>query len=301
MKTGVATLCAVLAAPCAFAQSEAALKEYFEGKTVVVKLDMPAAQTGIDVYADARRAINFDDYSARLKANGVAIHSGDTVLVTKIKVKDKLIEFQLAGGGYGTSGDDTSTSAYVPGAPKSNREKDLEREVKDETDPVRKRRLQRDLDDLRHEREREDQRNKAAAEVASEQKRQRIAEQRLHGGSRFNIRYQNAVPAGVTPGGVIAALDEYISFPFAEHASARPGRFEADVDRADSGASLSPMALKKGMSWDEARRALGEPEKTADRMEGRLKVTSAIFSSGAHRIEADFVEGVLIKYSISSK
>jgi len=286
MKTAVATLCALLAAPCAFAQSEAALKEYFEGKSVVVKLDMPAAQTGVDVYADARRPINFDDYSARLKANGVAIHSGDSVLITKIKLKDKLIEFQLAGGGYGTAGDDTSTSSYASSTPKSNREKDLERAVKEETDPARKRRLQRDLDDMRHEREREDQRNKAAAEVVSEQKRQRIAEQRLHGGSRFNIRYDDGVPPGVTPGGVMAALADYVAFPFA--------------DRRAPAAISSPLSLRKGMRWEDVRRAFGEPEKTADRMEGRLKVTAATFTSGDQRIETEFVEGVLIKYSISS-
>jgi hypothetical protein len=222
-------------------------------------------------------------------------------MVTKIKLKDRLIEFQLAGGGYGTAGDDTSASVYVPSTSKSNREKDLERAVKDEADAARKRRLQRELDDLRHEREREDQRNKAAAEVASEQKRQRIAEQRLHGGSRFNIRYQGAVPAGVTPGGIMAALAEYVDFPFAERGPARAGRFEPELDRREAAPALSPTSLKKGMSWDDVRRALGEPEKTADRMEGRLKVTSATFTSGDHRIEAEFVEGVLIKYSISSK
>ena len=301
MKTGVATLCALLAAPGAFAQSEAALKEYFEGKSVIVKLDMPAAQTGVDVNADARRPIDFGEYSARLKANGVAIRSGESVMVTKVKVKDKLIEFQLAGGGYGTSDDDTSTSVYVPSTPKSNREKDLERAVKEETDSARKRRLQRELDDLRHEREREDQRNKAAAELASEQKRQRIAEQRLHGGSRFNIRYQDAVPPGVTPGGIMAALADYVEFPFADDAAARPGRFEADLARATAATASSPMSLRKGMSWDDVRHALGEPQKTADRMEGRLKVTAATFTSGDHQIDADFVEGVLVKYSISSK
>jgi len=301
MKAAVAALCAVLAAPCAFAQSEDALKQYFEGKTVVVKLDMPATQTGVDVYADARRPLNFDEYSARLKSTGVAVHSGDSVMITKIKLKDKLIEFQLAGGGYGTAGDDTSTSVYASSTPKSNREKDLEREVKNETDSARKRRLQRELDDLRHEREREDQRNKAASAVASEQKRQRIAEQRLHGGSRFNLRYQNGVPPGVTPGGIMAALAEYVDFPFAERASAPAGRFETELDRRPVASPPSPMSLKKGMSWDDVRRTFGEPEKTAERMEGRLKVTSATFTTGDQRVDADFVEGVLIKYSISSK
>jgi hypothetical protein len=61
------------------------------------------------------------------------------------------------------------------------------------------------------------------------------------------------------------------------------------------------MPLRKGMSWDDVRRAFGEPEKTTDRLEGRLKVTSATFTSGDQRVDTEFVEGVLIKYSISSR
>jgi len=294
MKTAAATFCVLLAAPCAFAQTEDALKEFFEGKMVVVKLDMPATQNGIDVYADARRPINFDEYSARVKATGIAIRSGEPVMVTKIKLKEKLIEFHLGGGGYGTAGDDTDTSVYVPSTPKSNREKALERDVKNETDSARKRRMQNELDDLRREREREDQRNKVVSAAASEEKKRRIAEQRLHAGSRFNVRYQDAVPRGVTPGGVMAALADYLEFPSA-NGGPRAGRPVPEPVREASG------SLRKGMSWDEARDALGEPEKTADRMEGRLKVTTATYSRGDQRVEADFVEGVLIKYSISSK
>lgn len=294
MKTAIATLCALLAAPCALAQSEDALKEYFEGKMVIVKLDMPATQNGVDVYADARRPLNFDEYSTRLKATGIAIRSGEPVMVTKIKLKDKLIEFHLGGGGYGTAGDDTDTSVYVPTTPKSNREKALERDIKNETDSGRKRRMQGELDDLRRERERDDQRNKAVSAAASEEKKRRIAEQRLHAGSRFNVRYQDAVPRGVTPGGIMAALAEYVEFPFASGVVPRAGRPMAEPAR-EAG------ALHKGMSWDDARDALGEPEKTSDRMEGRLKVTTATYTRGDQRIEADFVEGVLIKYSISSK
>jgi hypothetical protein len=292
MKTAIATLCAVLAAPCAFAQSEEALKEYFEGKTVVVKLDMPATQNGVDVYADARRPLNVAEYSARLKAAGIAIRSGDSVMITRIKLKDKLIEFQLGGGGYGTAGDDTSTTVYVPVTPKSNREKALEREIRNETDAARKRRMQNDLDDLRRERERDDQRNKAASAVASEEKQRRIAEQRLHAGSRFNVRYPNGVPGGVTPGGIMAALTDYVDFPFT-----RDTRSVVDPDRRP----VTGGALRKGMTWDDVRTALGEAEKTSDRMEGRLKVTTAFFTQDDQRIEAEFVEGVLIKYSISSK
>src|SRR5258708_1948993 len=151
----------------------------------------------------------------RVKATGIAIRSGESVLVTKVRVKDKLIEFQLAGGGFGTFGDDTSSSVSVPSVSKSNRERDLERLVKDETDRDQKRRLQRELDDLRNDRQREDGRNRAAAVTAEEAKKTRIATTRLHSGSRFNIRYNEGVPRGLGPDGVMRALAEYVDFPFA--------------------------------------------------------------------------------------
>ncbi len=304
MKMLIALACAGLvatqAAAQSLAQSEEALRDYFEGKSIIVKLDMPASQTGIDVYADARRPLNFAEYTQRIKATGIAVRSGDSVMITRIKVKEKLIEFQLGGGGYGTMGDDTDTSVYVASAPKTSREKALERDVRNEPDAARKRRMQNELDDLRRDREREDQRNRAVTAAAAEQKKQRIAEQRLHGGSRFNIRYQNGVPPGVTPGGIMAALAEYAEFPFTDRV-VRP-------DRSDPPAALSPRPVApsaspvfKGMTWQQALDGLGKADETSDRMEGTLKVTTATFSRGDQRIQAEFVEGVLIRYSISSR
>ncbi len=65
--------------------------------------------------------------------------------------------------------------------------------------------------------------------------------------------------------------------------------------------TAGPGSLRKGMTWQEAQDALGSPDKSSDRMEGKLKVTTAIFTRDDQRIEAEFVEGVLIRYSISSK
>jgi hypothetical protein len=283
----------------AYAQSEAELKDFFEGRSVRVKIDMPATQEGIDVYPDARRAIDFSQYSARLKSTGIAIRSGDSVLVTKVRVKDKLIEFQLAGGGFGTFGDDTSTSVSVPSVSKSRREKDLEKLVKDETDSARKRRLQRELDDLRNDREREDSRNRAAAASASEVKKARIATDRLHSGSRFNVRYQNGVPPDLGPDGVMRALAEYVEFPFATD---RPDTASRQTGVADTRRQMAGTgAIYKGMTMSEVEEALGKPEKTSDRNEGTLKVVTATYSRDDQRITAEFVEGVLIRYSISSK
>jgi hypothetical protein len=295
---------ALIAAP-ASAQSEPELRDFFEGKSVVVKIDMPATQEGIDVFPDARRAVDFAQYSARLKSTGVAIRNGESVLVTKIRVKEKLIEFQLAGGGYGTFGDDTG-SVSVPTTSKSRREKDLEKLVKDETDPSRKRRLQSELDGLRNDREREDSRNKAAAAVAEEAKKARIATNRLHSGSRFNIRYNEGVPRGLGPDGVMRALAEYVEFPFATDRRPDSGQGRpSSADRVSAQPMLPPPpgsgAVRKGMTMAEVEQSLGRPDKESLRSEGSLRVVTATFSRGDQVITAKFVEGVLIKYAIASK
>lgn len=290
-----ASVAALSAAP-AFAQSEAELKDFFEGKSVRVKIDMPASQEGIDVWPDARRPMDVTQYSARLKNYGIALHNGDSVMVTRVRVKDKLIEFQLGGGGYGTFGDDTSGTVSTPSAPKTQREKDLEKWIKDERDPDRKRRMQRELDDLRAQRAREDARNSANAASASEAKKARIAAERLHGGSRFNLRYQNGVPPGLDPGGIMRALEEYLEFPFATDRPSGPNRpAPREPSRAGSG------DIRKGMSMAEVESALGRPDKTTPRNEGTLRVTTAVYTRGDQIVTAEFVEGVLIRYSIASK
>src|SRR2546430_10171216 len=142
-----AALCVAGAAPAA-AQNEAALRSFFEGKRVTVKIDMPGTSDGVDVQGDARQAIDYPRYRDSLKRYGTAIRSGDSITVTLVKVKKDLIEFQLGGGGYGTFGDDASTSVYIPDATKTEREKQLERQVRDEDDRARRRQLAAALDEL---------------------------------------------------------------------------------------------------------------------------------------------------------
>src|SRR5258707_6366215 len=189
-----------LATPAA-AQNEAVLKSYFEGKRVTVRLDMPGDADGIDVHADARVAVDYGKYKDKLKRYGTAISAGETVVVTLVKVKKDLIEFQLGGGGFGTFGDDTSTSANIPLIERSSRERELETRIKDEDERDRRRGVERELDELRDRRERDNRRIMAERARIEEQKRARIAEERLHGGSRFNLRYADRRPAGLAPTG----------------------------------------------------------------------------------------------------
>ena len=180
-----AVVVGIAAAP-AQAQTEWDLRQAFEGKFVVVKMDMPATHLGVDLYPDQQPSVDFRLYSARVREFGVALRPGDRIMITTVRVKKKNIEFQLGGGGYGVFGDDTG-SVYVPDESKSRREKDLEKWIPDERDPERRRRMQRELDDLRHDRERENRRHEAEARDLTARKQSEIASKRLDAGSRFNL------------------------------------------------------------------------------------------------------------------
>src|SRR5262252_839517 len=194
-----------VAAVPASAQDEAALKRYFEGRRVVVRMDMPGTSDGVDVHVDDSQSVDHEQYRARLREYGTAIHGGEPATVTLVKVKKDLIEFQLGGGGFGTFSDDTSTSVNMPLVEKSHREKELEKKIDEEDDRKRRRELEHELDELRESRERENRRIEAARVVAEEHRKALLAEKRLHGGSRFNIRFNDRVPRDFGPADVTAA------------------------------------------------------------------------------------------------
>jgi len=58
---------------------------------------------------------------------------------------------------------------------------------------------------------------------------------------------------------------------------------------------------RKGMTTGEMEALLGAAVDSSERKEGRLTVISRSYRSGAGRIAAEFVEGVLIRYSITSE
>jgi hypothetical protein len=293
MRPTVTATVILLAAAPAFAQSESALRQRLEGRTVVVKMDMPATAQGVDIEPNGEQPLDSGSYSYRLRSYGTAIRAGESVTVTKVKVKDKLIEFQLGGGGFGTFGDSSSSSVYIPPASKSAREKDLEGQVRNEKDPQRRKELQRELNELRREREREDSRNKAVEQAAEAVRKETDRRRALEMGSRFNVRYRSGVPpAALTPEGLMRALSEYVEFS---------GRAPAAAAAAEDERPAGRGPLRKGLTWDEVTEMLGRPENSSDRVEGSLKARSAVFVRGDDRIEALFVEGVLVKYTISSK
>jgi hypothetical protein len=284
-------LVVLLGAPALHAQSEALLKERFEGMVVTPRLAMPGTEFGVDIYPRTSRPLDYTRYADRLKDYGTAIRAGESVMVTKLKVKSKLIEFQLGGGGYGTAGDETSSSVSVAAAPKTKREQNLEGELRRETDPAKKRAMKEELDELRSEREREDARNRAAVAEAEEHKKQNIRQRRLEGGSRFNLRFRDRVPAdALTPEAITTALADFVDFGRSDSAAA---------DTLQSPPATGGLP-RKGMSVQETDALLGAPRASRSRMEGRLKVVTHTYATSQGEITAEFVEGVLFRYRVTS-
>ncbi len=305
MKKAAILFLTLLGAVSLQAQDAQSLSQFFEGKQVVVKIDMPGSQQGIDIYPQKPNSLDAKAYGKRMKSFPVALHNGDAVMVTTVKVKDKLIEFQLGGGGFGTFGDDTDTSVKFTPAPKSDREKDLENQLSNTDDPDQRASIQRELDYVRRQRERDDQRNKALAEEAAKEKKYQVDQDRMKGGSRFNLRYDGKVPANITPQDVMAALSQYLSFPPGMGGSA-PQAVAGGNGNAAPAATAAPAAgapgtingLQKGMHQDQVRALLGNPTGSADTDHDGLQVHSETYVQGSSYIHAEFVNGVLVRYSI---
>lgn len=194
------------------AQTEAVLKEHFEGRYVAPNLDMPGDSNGIDLKPGEDSLTNDFQIGQDIQRDGVAIRKGQRVKITAIHVKKDHVEVHLDGGGFGSFKDRMTTSNSA--VKKSSEEERLERERRNASSS-RRRYIDTRLRSLREQREREDARMKARAAqgdvtaMSPEQIRRRTS------GSRFNIRYTGAkqVPAvALTPAGLQAILAPYVNF-----------------------------------------------------------------------------------------
>ena len=274
--------------------AEAALKRFFEGQRVAVRLDMPATSDGFDVYPEREYPLDLGKMSDRTRKAGVSLREGDRAPVTKVKLKDDLIEFQLGGGGFNNFKDGSaSVSPHI--TPKSSTERSLEREVREETDSHRKRELQRELDDLRHEREYRDRESRERTDEINEQRRQRDHERALDMGSRFNIRFEKKdVPAAYkTPEGVMRALEKYVDFQgLGPRSPQRPEDLRSEPARSSAPGADS---VKKGMTRAEVEAMFGRPLRDDKSREGALDVRVASYERGGQRFDVTYVDDVVVR------
>ncbi|MDE1176065.1 MAG: hypothetical protein PW789_05600 [Edaphobacter sp.] len=278
-----------------FCQSSS-LEQYFKGKEVTVKLDLPGTQRGVDLKFSDSSPMNWKEYSSRIKANGVSIHKGDVARITNFVVKKDMIELQLDGGGFGTFGDDSTTTVSPRIEGKSDYERDLERQLDRTTDPEQRRRIQNDLDRARSKRESQNSRNSGDAQIASQIKAQQVADKRLRGGSRFNLRWQGTIPPDLrNPEAVMSLLAEYLSFD-------APGQMAPSGSAEVAQKPDSPVSqLHRGMTVDEVAKLLGQGKLLSESVSADgLKTQVYEYSGSGMTTQVTCVEGVVIKYSMAS-
>jgi hypothetical protein len=284
----------------------ASLQSFFVGKQIRLKIDMPGTQKGVDLNMDRDDPMDWKQYSNRLKEFGPAIRTGDRSTITTVLVKKNLIEFQLDGGGFGTFWDDSDTTVQPYQVDKSRYEKQLDNEIRNTTDPAKKRELQRELERVRSRREREQRADDRAAMIASQVKSQQVTDKRIRGGSRFNLRWPGAIPsADLTPEKVMELLGAYVDFGDlqAQNPILKPTAQNPPAPKGPANPPASPMTqLKRGMSMGDVSNLLGLgrqlSQSTSD--EG-LKTQIFEYLPEDYRVEVTYVDGVVVRYSISSR
>jgi hypothetical protein len=195
--------------------TQARLKQYFEGKRVTLKIDMPAARAGIDLYPEKPVVFDVSKHAKRLAEFDTSLRTGDQPMVTEVEVSKDEIEFQLDGGGYGSPADN-SAEPRVPGYPtksaKSDYEKGLENELRTATDQNRIKTIRRELDRERDRRDRDYNRDMNEYNQAVRYRDEYRREKRPTRGSRFNLKFDKYDTANVTPEELMRLLGEYVDF-----------------------------------------------------------------------------------------
>lgn len=307
------TLSVVVALPVYGQEPAPSLEGYFTGKTVVAKIDMPGTEKGVDLDFEKPAPLDWKPYSSRLNEFGIAIHKGDAVRVTKVLLKGDHIEFQLNGGGYGTFGENTATEVKPKDVDKSKYEKDLEKQLKDTKDPTARQNLQAQLDKEVEKRQKQEQENKQEAAQETQVKVKELADKRAKGGSRFNLNFKKTVPPDDrNPDAVMKLLADYVDF---DAASAPPPPVPVSVAPPDTArpaytgpASVPPSGsgnvaqLKRGMKAEDVAGLLGQGQQMSQSVSSDgLKTQVMEYTTADNVVDVTYVEGVVVKYAISSR
>ena len=192
--------------------SEVRLRKALEGRTMLVKMDLPAIESGVEmVFDDA--AVSFDErnYKRLVKEYGVALEKGTRARVTGVRVSRRGIEIDLDGGG--SPGRDwlVGNLRLVEPAPvaKSDREMELERQLSADPPMAVATVLRSELDDERQRRMAQDERNRQAFERVDRVRTEHIEKNRKNWGSKLVIVVRSTKPT-VTMRDMAKSLAKYV-------------------------------------------------------------------------------------------
>ena len=299
---GALFVLAIAATVSAHGQSEAGLREYFQGMNVTAKADLPAATTGVDIYPDAAPTINNAQVGKQMRKFGVAIRRDDSITIKDVRVTAKSIEVEFGPSESRTANSDTAPTVYVATAA-SQSEKKLEQDIDRETDPARREKMQEELNEVILRRAREEARLKAAmAQLAAAKAKEDSDRQRATSSvTRFNLLFPTGVPSrALSPNYLIAALTPWIDFDREASISATQESVPGATRQVPNQEPLPSIELRKGLTEAELRRMFGDPIKREPRTVDDLHVELLTFKENGTIVEATMVEGVLVRFTESS-
>ena len=137
-----------------------------------------------------------------------------------------------------------------------------------------------------------------------------MADKRTRGGSRFNLRWAGNIPSDqLTPDALMKLLDDYIDFGDLQAAEAYllpsnvTAQNAAEPMRLRMARSHSPITqLKRGMQIGEVSGLLGLGRQMSQSVsEEGLKTQIFEYLPDDYRVEVTYVDGVVVRYSISSR
>ena len=284
------------------ASDEDQLRRHFSGMPVAILIDLPSTRKGLDLYPhkypEASRAwFDSGEYREHLIDSGVGVQQGEVIYVTEINVKGKHIEFHLGAGG--TSQRPEKQRSYESG---NQLTRELERQLNAATIDSEKRKLRAQLNDERRRLRREqdilndmyeEQYQKALSKHTKE-------EWDLMAGSRINIRFDGRVPTdALTPEGLMEDLKGFVDFNIDPIVTSD----ESELLSTYGATPLDWFPLRKGLTIDEVDSILGTSESFVsceEQPQGSLKVTVCYFKSDEATLKINFVDGVLVRYALTS-
>ena len=170
---------------------ELRIKKALEGRNVLVKMDLPAVDRGIEMVFDST-AISLDESNHKrlLKEYGTAVKKGSRARITAVRVSKRGLELDLDGGGSPVRDWFVGEFRLVEPAPvgKSDREVEIERVLSLESNNIAMiGALRNELELERSIRHAQDERNRQAFDRVSRMRSEYLDANRKNWGSKLII------------------------------------------------------------------------------------------------------------------
>lgn len=193
-------------------ESEQRLRRSLEGRMVLMKMDMPAINSGVFMYFDDA-AVSLDEanYKRLLKANGPSVTKGSKARITGVQISQRGIEIDLDGGGSPERDWIVKGIRLTEPVPleRSDREIDLERQLQYESNTSTASYLRGELDRERERRIMQDERNRQAYARMTKVRADYIDENRKNWGSKLVVAVRSR-KANVSLRDMLKSLSKYV-------------------------------------------------------------------------------------------